>query len=130
MHTEALITCLAGRCMPRHYIGRARDTPFRDRFAVDGERMKCDPNQTDKIEIFKRIIVVRPSPTCCCSVTDAHSFPSAFPKFRRPRGQQQGKDKTVETNGQSWFRNVKFLMTLNCFMFYIVVLLVLRCVVA
>lgn len=40
MHTEALIMCLAGRCMPRHYIGRARDTPFGDRFAVDGERMK------------------------------------------------------------------------------------------
>ena len=41
----------------------------------------------------------RPPPVT--TVTDAHSFPLAFPKFRGPRGQQQGKDTTVETVGQS-----------------------------
>lgn len=59
MHTEALIMCLAGRCMPRHYIGRARDTPFGDRFAVDGERMKLTQIKQKKSKFSKEIIVVR-----------------------------------------------------------------------
>ena len=54
-----------------------------------------------KSEIQKKIIVVRPRPPPVTTVTDAHSFPLAFPKFRGPRGQQQGKDTTVETVGQS-----------------------------